>query len=286
MSAIKVVTDSTSDLSSGLLNKFGIGMIPLTVNIGNQFFIDKINISAGEFFERLEQADELPTTSQPAVGKFKERYFQLAEEYDTIISIHISDKLSGTYRTAQLAAEAVQEEADVDIRVIDSKSASLGLGFLAIYAAEAVSQDRDIEEVIEEIKLRRDAVSILFTIDTLEYLQQGGRIGKAKAFLGNLLNIKPILELDETGEVNFHSQVRGKKRLFRKVKRLARRKLKDRALDFPPKLALLHGAAINDLRELQSEIIELADWESVVVSEIGPVIGTHVGPGALGFVIL
>ncbi|MBM7623326.1 DegV family protein [Sporohalobacter salinus] len=286
MSAIKVVTDSTSDLSSGLMSKFGIGIIPLTVNIGNQFFADKIDISSGEFFTKLQKEDELPTTSQPAIGKFKEKYLQLAEEYEIIISIHLSSELSGTYKTAQLAADAVMEKVDVDIRVVDSKSISLGLGFLAIYAAEAVKQGKDIEEIMDGIKLRQESVDILFTIDTLDYLQKGGRIGKAKAFLGNLFNIKPILKVDEQGGVAFHSKVRGKKRLFKKVKRLVKRKLKERTLDFPPKLALLHGAAINDLRELQSEIIDLADWDSVVVSEIGPVIGTHVGPGALGVIIL
>lgn len=286
MASIKVVTDSTADLSRGLLNRYGIEMIPLTINFGNEFYADKIDMSSSRFFAMLEERDELPTTSQPSMGKFKEKYLQLAKEYDSIISIHIASKLSGTYKVAKLAAEMVQEEVDVDIRVIDSKSASLGMGFLAIYAAEAIAEGDEVEEILREIKKRIDLVEVFFTVDTFEYLQKGGRIGKASAFVGDLLNIKPILKVNKTGEVELHSRTRGKKRLFKKIKQLVESNLKERDLDFAPRLGILHGNAVSDLERLKNELNDLVQWDYIISSEISPVIGTHVGPGTLGIVLL
>ncbi|SJZ30281.1 DegV family protein [Selenihalanaerobacter shriftii] len=286
MTSIKVVTDSTVGLSLDGLDELEVDMVPLTVNFANQFFADKVDISSEQFFKKLKEVQELPTTSQPAMGKFKEKYLELADDYDTIISIHLSSKLSGTYRSAKLAADRVQEEKDIDIRVIDSKSASLGIGFLVLYAIEAIKQGLVIEEIVTGIERRVEAVTVLFTVDTLEYLEKGGRIGKASAFVGNLLNIKPILKVNETGEVDLYSKVRGKKRLFKKVKRLVKRELDNRNLSIDPKLGLLHGDAKKDLDNLEAELEGLTDWDNIMTSEISPVLGTHIGPGALGIVIL
>ncbi|MGM0472184.1 MAG: DegV family protein [Bacillota bacterium] len=286
MASIKIVTDSTSDLTKGRLDELGVQMIPLTVNFGDTSQADKLELSTADFWQRLIKVDELPTTSQPAVGEFKQCYQELALEYDTIISLHLASELSGTYQTAKLAASAVAEKQDVEIKVIDSKSVSLGLGFLVEAAALAVRDGDSAEQIIDRIKQLRNELSLLFSIDTLDYLKQGGRIGKAAAFLGNLFNIKPILQVNDRGEVDFHSKVRGEKRLFKKLKHLVKHQLKKHQLTEQPRLALLHGRAADKVDKLRSELIELADWKEVVITEIGPVIGTHVGPGALGIVIL
>ncbi|SDC56843.1 MULTISPECIES: DegV family protein [unclassified Candidatus Frackibacter] len=286
MASIKIVTDSTADLSLELIKELGIEMIPLTVNFNNEFFADKIDISPNEFFTRLEKVDELPKTSQPAIGKFKEKYFELASECETIISLHLAGKLSGTYRAARLAADMVEKEADINIEVINSKSVSLGLGFLVLYAVQANNNGLALQEIIEGIKERIEASMVLFTVDTLDYLEKGGRIGKASAFVGSLLNIKPILKVNEEGEVDLHSKARGKRRLFRKLKSQVEKELAVREGSFNPRLGLVHGNALRDVEKLKEELSGLAEWDEIVVSEISPVIGTHVGPGALGVIVV
>ncbi|MCK8823602.1 DegV family protein [Fuchsiella alkaliacetigena] len=283
--AVKIVSDSTLDLPEELVQQFGIEIVPLTVNFANEFFEDRLGLSSQEFFQRLVAADELPTTSQPSVGMFKEKYLELAAEAEVIISIHLADQLSGTYKAAYAAAQQVEQETETGIVVIDSCSASLGLGMLVLHAARLVENGVDLVELKAELEKRIASTTVFFTVDTLEYLEKGGRIGKASAFLGSLLNIKPILKLDEQGVVDSHSKVRGQKKALKKLRVLTKQALAEREVEAAPSLGIIHGNNLAGAEELKEQVADLADWKEIVISEISPVIGTHTGPGVLGLVV-
>ena len=193
MSKICIVTDSTADLTPAQAEGLGVTVRPLSVVFGDKVYLDGIDIRPETFYSMLASSNTLPTTSQPSPGEFVEVYERLfSEGCDTIISIHLSAGLSGTSQAAQQAAEHLGK----DIRVVDSRSISVGVGVQVMAAAEAVKAGKSVEEVLEAIEVSRQNHEVLFTLNTLEYLAKGGRIGKAKSLLGSLLNIKPIIRVD------------------------------------------------------------------------------------------
>ena len=202
---IKIVTDSTSDLPDDLINKLGITVIPLNVSFGTETFKDKVTISSDTFYKRLSEDTNLPKTSQPSPGDFKEIYDALEPENNKILSIHVTAKMSGTYNSA-IQGRAQSKMPD-NIEVIDSGQVSMGLGLAVIKTAEAVLDGKNIEEV-KQIAYRSINLSECFCLlETLEYVEKGGRIGKAQAILGSVLNIKPMIIMKE-GEVNDLAKVR------------------------------------------------------------------------------
>ena len=190
---VKVITDSTADLPPALAEELGITVVPLNVHFGTEVYRDGVEITADEFYRRLVTASRLPTTSQPTPGDFLSAYDEMGQTTDEILSVHISAKLSGTMNSATQALEEYGGACRIEI--IDSLQGSMGLGMLAIAAAEAARRGDSLDDVVTETRATIPKVGFIGLLDTLEYLEKGGRIGKAQAFMGSLLRIKPLLTI-------------------------------------------------------------------------------------------
>jgi DegV family protein with EDD domain len=275
-----VVTDTTAYLPDELAAEHGIHRVSLYVTLeGNQRRESEISgAEYDDFYERLRRSVDGATTSQPSVGDFTTVYEPLLNEGRDIVSIHISSGISGTY---QAALQARQELADSDrggerIRVWDSRSACGGQGLMVLAAANAAARGASGEQAMQEVERARDALQMWFAVDTLEYLRRGGRIGSAQAWLGSALQIKPILTLAE--EITPVERVRTGRRAFGRMVGYAR----EREADGADAWVVQHIHDPDTARRLVDECRQVFGRDPVFVSEIGPVIGAHVGPGLLG----
>lgn len=279
MANIKIVTDSTSDIPRDVLEAHGIELVPLKVHFGSDTYHDGVDIHAEEFYRKLAESPELPTTSQPSPVDFMEVYKKLADTPDTaIISVHLSAAFSGTYQSAMLAKSLLEDQ--IRIEIVDSKSASYGLGMLAIAAAEAARAGKSAEEILELLQKLRRETRLYFIVDTLEYLQKGGRIGKAAALVGSLLNLKPILTIDDGGEVAPVDKIRGSKKAQARIIELLKKDFDGVTVD----ICIAHSVARERAEELFALVSGALQVRNHTYTELGPVIGTHVGPGTLAVI--
>jgi DegV family protein with EDD domain len=277
-----IVTDSTADIPEELAKKHGIHVIPLRLQFGGESLLDGVEISAKEFYDRLEQATELPTTSQPSPADYVRVYEQIQQEHPgaSILSIHISSGLSGTYQSALIAKSMMEE--NLDLTVVDSLSASYGFGLLVVHAARLASQGMAVEDILVAVEQLRKERKLYFLVDTLEYLQKGGRIGKAAALFGTLLNIKPILSIDQEGIIYAVEKVRGRKKAVARMIELFQQDLGN-----IEKINVAVGHTANPATA-ESFLTELSDHfklEEVVLTNVGPVVGSHVGRGTIAVFI-
>ncbi|NGQ93828.1 DegV family protein [Brevibacillus sp. SYP-B805] len=283
MPPIVIVTDSASDIDASLRQSLDIIAVPLKVMFGSETFVDGVNLTSRAFFEKLEHSDVLPTTSQPSPLDFAEAYKMIVEKHGKdvqIIAIILSAALSGTYQSALIAKSMMEEE--IDITVIDSRKASFVHGFVAVEAARAAREGQSKQQILDLIERLLNEVQVYFIVDTLTYLQKGGRIGKAAALVGSLLNIKPILTLEQSGMIAPFDKVRGTKKALARVLEA----LKEYAGSAPVKVAVLHSNVPDDAAALLAQV--KADFNVVeeYLEEIGPVIGAHAGPGLLGIMMV
>ncbi len=279
MASVALVTDSTAYLPPSLVAEYGLTVVPLYVHFGEEGYRDGVEITPEHFYTRLRTARVIPTTSQPSAGDFIEAYRRLVEGGATsIVSIHISSKLSGTVASALLAQEELPA---VPIHVIDSLSTSMGLGYQVLEVARRLRAGRSVEEAVAAAESLRERVRILFVVDTLEFLHRGGRIGGAQAFLGSLLNLKPLLALRE-GRVDAVERVRTKKRAVERMLELLAAEIGKRE---PVNAAILHAAVPEEAASLGEEVRARMNCRELHVASLSPVIGTHTGPGTLGIVI-
>jgi DegV family protein with EDD domain len=269
---VRVVTDSACDLPDDLIERYGIEVVPLTIRFGHEELVDRKELSTDEFWRRLADSDVLPETSAPSAGAFEGAFRRLMEDGATgIICINLSSKLSATMQSAQVAAQAV--EADCPVVVVDSLLVSMGLGSLCLTAARRAADGDSLDSIVANVTDRRNRSKLYGTLDTLEFLKKGGRVGNARALLGSMLAIKPVVEVRD-GVVEEAGKVRTRSK--------ALRLLVDRVKEGPfENLAVLHGNA-PDLDELLDLLEPLAPREEIVVGQIGPVIGTHAGPRVIG----
>lgn len=278
VSIVRVVTDSTADLPRELLEQLNIAVVPLKVMIDGESYRDGVDLTPKEFFQRLPYAKELPTTSQPSPGEFVQTYEKLRDEgAQKIIAIHLSGGLSGAVQAARLAKDMVT---GVDIEVIDSYSASVGLGLIVLSAARAAQNGATGTEVVELVNSLIQKVQVFFVLDTLEYLQKGGRIGRAEAFLGNLLNIKPILSLVD-GIITPVDKVRGQSKAIDRTIDLIKQASGGKRLE----VAMVHANNFTDVMRLHDRVLnefKCCELCELIISEVSPVLGTHVGPGLVG----
>jgi DegV family protein with EDD domain len=269
---VKIVTDSSADLPDEVVKALGITVIPLYVRFGDEVLRDRVDISEDEFYERLQHDPVHPNTTQPTPQDFVELYQKVGEGADGIVSIHISSKLSGTCNSALQARETM--EAACPIEVVDSEILSMALGLVVIAAATAAKAGESMDKVVAVAKQTMPKIRLLALLDTLEYLQKGGRIGKAKALLGSILNVKPILTLKD-GEVVPAGQVRtrakGMDRLFEFVQSTA---------DIQ-ELTVVHSTTPDEAQALAERFGSVFDKEKIIMSRLGPVLGVHIGPAAL-----
>ena len=270
--SIRIVTDSTADLPADLAQELNISVVPSNVVIDDVNYRDGIDLTPEEFYRRLMAGPRLPTTSQPSVGAFQAVYQGLLEQGHEIVSLHVSGKLSGTVNSATQAKAALGDPA---IAVIDSHLASIALALVVVKAAQAARQADSYQEVAEQVRRDLGQTGVFFFVDTLEYLQKGGRIGKAQAFVGSLLHVKPILTLQE-GEVHPLERQRNRERAMRRIVELTGER------GPVQQLAVAYSTEPTWADDLRGRLSDLLPAEQIITSRFGPAIGTYVGPGALG----
>ena len=279
MSKIRIVTDSTADLNQELVEQYGIKVVPLEVLVEGTAYKDKVDITNEEFYKILRAVKELPTTSQPSPAVFADAYRELAAEgAEHIISIHISSELSGTYQSSVLASGMVADT--VTVHNFDSRTATMGLGLIVLSAARMVEAGKPLEDILAALRQIIAGTNIYFLLDSLDNLHKGGRIGKASHLFGSLLNIKPVLNLSD-GVISAYEKVRGNKdnkALERLIEILAEK------IDPSRKLYCTMGYCDN--RETAECIVERlrghVDCDEFVYLQIGNVVATHIGMGAVG----
>jgi len=270
--AVKIVTDSTADLPDQLIQELGITVVPLYVRFGEEVYRERVDISADEFYQRLEHDPIHPSTIQPSPQDFVDVYQKASQDADGIVSIHISSKLSGTCNSALQAKEMMGKKCPIE--VVDSQSISMGLGLIDIAAATAAKAGEGLQKVVEEAKQAIPNIRVLGLLDTLKYLLLGGRIGKAKALLGSVLNVKPVLTLKD-GEVVPAGQVRSRSKGIERLFELAQN-----AVDIQD-LAVVYNTTPDEAQALAERIGSIFDKEKIKIARVGPTLGVHMGPGAL-----
>ena len=272
---IRVVTDSTSDLLPDEARALGVDVVPLTVRFGEAQFLDGVELGPDAFYARLPTTQVQPSTSQPTPEQFAEVYRRHVDAGDTVVSIHISGKLSGTVQSAAIAA---RELPDGTVRVVDSGTVSAGLQFLVRDALDDIAAGADATEVERRALAGRARIAVYVLLDTLTYLQRGGRIGRAQSFLGSILNVKPLLGVRD-GEVHPEARVRSRRQGIDRMVELARAQ---RPL---ARLAAFHCGAVGLLEQIVPALAAEHPGVPVIEGQLGAVVGTYSGPGGVGIAL-
>jgi DegV family protein with EDD domain len=270
---IRVVTDTACDLSDELLAELGIGLVSLRIRFGDEELVDRVELSTKEFWSRCATSDTLPSTAAPSPGQFQEAFERMANDgADGVVCVNLSSKMSATIDAARQAAKAL--EASIPVRVVDSLSVTLGLGLVTIEAAQTASRGGTLDSVVDAAEAAVGKLKLYGAIDTLENLKKGGRIGGAQALLGSMLSIKPVIEVLD-GKVEKESQQRTRGRSLRY--------LADKVHAAGPIARLaIFSADAPDLDEFLGMLEGVHPTEKMFVGDVGPVIGTHCGAGAIG----
>lgn len=270
---MKIVTDSTADLPKELVEEYDISIVPLTVRLGGRTFRDYYDVTPAEFYQMLGETDDFPTTSQPSVEDFLTVYEELGEK-EKIISIHISLEMSATAQSANVALQQLQGR---DISIVDSRTTSIGLGLIALEAAKAVKEGADDEEVMDLVLSLKERTRTYFSVDSLDYLQKGGRIGKAQALLGSMLKIKPLLAVEE-GMVVPVSKIRGTNKLIREMANIVKTDGAGKVV----KGGFIWGESDESIPKMRELINASVQFEEIYSHNIGTVITSHTGPTTFG----
>ncbi len=277
MARIRVVTDSACDLSAEMAAAEGLTIVPLSIRFGSEEFVDGSTLSTNEFWARCKASSVLPETSAPSPGAFQEAFVAAADDgYDGVLCLSLSSEVSATYQAAVAAAKAVSDR--IPVRTVDSRSLTMGLGLLALDAAGQAAAGASLDELVARVTDLITRTQVYGVVDTLEHLEKGGRIGGARALLGSLLSIKPVVTLID-GRVEEESKQRTRSRSLRY--------LADKAKNSPPisRLAVCNGAA-PDIDEFLGMLEGVPTDHPLVVTDLGPVVGTHTGPGTIGLCLV
>ncbi len=270
--AVAIVSDSTCDLPPSLAGTRGVTIVPLTLNFEGHSLLDGVDITPTEFYRRLPHAASHPTTSQPSPGRFAEAYESLLTSYDAVVSLHISQKLSGTFESAQQAAEMTDPSR---VHVVDTEVVSMSLGLMTLAAASMAAGGASAKAIVDKVETMRGEVHTYFSVATLEFLRRSGRIGAASALLGSVLQVKPVLAIRD-GQVTPLERVRTFDRALNRVAELAR------GVDRGHGVCAIvgHASAEDQAERLARELEPIAD--SLLIQPLGPVVGAHAGPGVVG----
>ena len=274
--ALRIVTDSAADLSPELAQRRNITVLPCYVIMGDISYRDGVDIAPGDFYDRLVSMEQPPTTAQPSAADFQTVYSDILNQGHEILSIHLSRKLSGTVDSAKQARSALGD--DTPIRVIDSALASIPMGLAVLAAADAAQGTESLEDLEATVLRQLPLNNAFFLLDTLEFLEKGGRIGKAQAFLGSMLRIKPILKLMD-GEVYPVERPRTH------AKGMARLLELSQQLGPAQRVAVIYSTEEEGARYLRRHLVGLVPKNEIIMARFGPALGTYVGPGALGIAI-
>jgi len=273
---IHIVTDSTCDLTKEEVAQHGIHIVPLTIQIDDKTYIDGVDLEPQSFLGLMKNAKNLPKSSQPAPGKFKELYDELGKDGDQIISLHMTGGMSGTVESARQAAQMT----DSDVTVIDSRFIAIGLAIQIREAIKMRDAGATVEEIVERLEKVRENTYLYVIVDTLENLIKGGRIGKGTGFIGSLLNIKVIANL-EGGAYNPVSKVRSHKQV---VNYLFKQFQADTAGKTVKSVGISHAEGLTTMGGPLKELVEGTGFNEVEIAFTSPIISTHTGPGAIGFI--
>ncbi|MDG5470572.1 DegV family protein [Jeotgalibacillus sp. ET6] len=275
MNKVKIVTDSTVDLKEEIVEKYNITIVPLTLSIDGRSYVDRVEITPQEFLDKMRVSKELPKSSQPSAGAFKEMYDELGSDGSSIISIHMTGNMSGTVRSALTAKDLTE----ADVSVVDSRFISKALSFQVVEAAIMAQEGASKNAILDRVSQIRDSTHLFVVVDTLENLVKGGRIGKGRAMIGSLLNIKPIASL-ANGEYTPVSKARSHSQV---VKYLVNEFKKDVEGKTIKAVGIVHANGLMLAQSLKEKIVTECNFENVSIEETTPVISTHTGEGAIGF---
>lgn len=280
-----IVTDSSCDLSADYIKESGVCVIPFTYNLDGNDYIDDFGqmVTYGEFYNKIRKGS-MPTTSQITTFTFEQTFRKLAKEGNSIIYIGFSSALSSTFNNAIMAKRnLLEEDSSIDLTVIDSKSASAGLGLIVYYAAEMLKEGKGKDEIIDWIENNKLKVYHQFTVDSLEHLRRGGRLSAASAAIGTLLDIKPFLIVDDEGKLEVAKKIRGRKKSIKTLLELLKANIVN-----PEEQTILinHGDCLEDAEYLKDMLIKEVNVKNIMINYVGPIIGTHTGPGMLCMVFL
>ena len=274
---VRVVTDSTVDLPPELAHEWEVTVVPLQVTFGEESFRDGVDLTSEEFFRRLPEAEEMPQSSQPSVGEFQGVYEELAATTDHILSIHLSSRFSGTVEAARQGARALADRCQIE--VIDSSTVSMAMGLAVLAAARTAREGGDLAACADAARSALRRLRLAVTVDTLEYLRRGGRIGRAAAFFGGILRIKPILTVRD-GEAYPLGRVRTRQKALEEILRIS---LEDGAI---VEAAVVHATAPDDAQFLAEEVARRFPDVTIHRGRFGPVLGVHGGPGLIGIAVV
>ncbi|GEL08413.1 DegV family protein [Salisediminibacterium halotolerans] len=270
---VKIVTDSTLDLTGEEINELNISVVPLTVTMQGQSYLDGVDITSKQFSAFLNENEEIPQSSQPSVGQFLEVYDEAGQDGSKVLSIHMSSGMSGTHASAVQAAELTE----TDVQVIDSGFISVALGFQVREAAQLANSGENRENIVARLNHIKENTSLYIMVDTLDYLVKGGRIGRGRAFLGSLMKIKPIASLDD-GVYTPASKVRTHMQMIKFMKN----KFQEEAAGKTVKgIGIAQVDAEPLAEQLKSAIADISGFEDISIVETTPIVSTHTGPGAL-----
>ncbi len=278
MTKISVLTDSTAYLPNEFTFKHGIKVVPLKLNWENDTFKDNVDITAQEFYERLEKSTSTPTTSQPSGGDFLNAFNEVGTATDALVAVLISSGISGTVDSASMAKK---EFPQVPVEIFDSKVTAAGLALLLKAMVAEAEKSGSVDEVLKMGRRVLETMGVYFVVDTLKYLHKGGRIGGASAFFGSALDLKPILYLSQEGKIEALEKVRTKKKAVSRLIDLAVGK----AAGKKAYVGIMQANALEGAQAIKSELEKRMDLAEIEIYELSPVIGTHAGPGTLGIAV-
>jgi len=275
---IALITDSSCDLTTEIINKYDIKILPLRIIYKDKEYIDRVTINPNEVYDNL--VNEIPTTSMPSMGDM-ENLFSLIEEqgYTHVIAITLSSGLSGTFNALKLVSE---NHSNLVSYLFDSKSLSLGLGALVHECGKLISDGRNFEEIVDMLPAIKEKISLFYVVETLEYLKKGGRIGKVAGTIGDLLNIKPIISIDDEGKYFTYAKVRGRKQSITKLIDIAKETLETTKA----KIFVMHGGALEQGEKIYDLFSKTPNVTSIYFTDISPALGVHTGPGLLGIAVV
>ena len=270
---MQIVTDSANDLPKELIEKHNILVVPLNIEIDGKNYVDGIDISHEEFYEKMKKSKDLPKTSQPSPQSFIDVFKEAKSRSSQVLALHLSSRLSGTYNGAMLAKDIVGE----DIEIFDTLSGSMGTGLQILKAIKLFKEGLDIKEIIEQLKVYREQMKVIVYLEDLENAVKGGRVTRTKEVIANLLNLKPIVHVDD-GYVKVLKTIRGKKRALNNLLTI----MEESKIDFSKRIVgITHCDTLDEAIKLKDQIIKKFNPLEVIVTTMGPVISTHAGIGGL-----
>jgi DegV family protein with EDD domain len=271
---VAVVTDSVAMLPDELARRNRIGVVPILLNVGNRSYRDGLDMTTSEFYQLLRSSEELPTTSAPSVGAFVEAFESALTHAEAVVAVHVSARLTSVHRIAKMAAQSMPEHR---IHVLDSQSATMAQGFIALAAARRARDGGDLEEVVRAAEEARSNTRFFAFLETMEYLRRGGRVHGAVALMGNAIQLKPIVHIVD-GEIASLARPRTRRKATQAMIDLMAQDVGDR----PVRAAVLHTDCLSDAENLRDRLDDLFDCLELYITEMTPVMGTHTGPGLLG----